>query len=382
MNVRTLALLACVLLIWMVSYYVTTTTTTTFTKFTWSTTTTVSGSSSQLNMLYHTFQPIPQVVSPETTVTFYAHGDVPYTRIQARKLKKQMLQMSASATVSVSSESMVVMQKEEEEVEDEEEAEAGHDSDMENVEFMIHLGDIRMAGPKRPCLPSDYENVASLLRLSPVPVFIILGDNDVHDCPDPDEGLQLWRASFANFESTYWNHTLSVVRPPEYPENFVFQHKHVLFIGVNIVGERTNDENMEMVAQQLTEQVNWVMDVIRQYQMECLLEKKMVGRVVLFYHANPGPHTRPFFKPLRHFIGNDLNYTIPILFLNGDAHRWMYQPRFYNATSLLRVTVTGLAVEPLLKVTIPMDGIYHDPTRAFVMDRRFTSTRTLHNPSD
>lgn len=264
-------------------------------------------------------------------------------------------------------------------VEDEENS----DSEMgEDIEFMIHLGDIRMAGPKRPCLRSEYENVASLLRLSPVPVFIILGDNDVHDCPDPEEGLQLWRSSFANFESTYWNHTFQVHRPLEHPENFVFQHKNVLFIGVNIVGERTNDENIEMVTQQLTEQVNWVMDVIRQYQIECIVEKKMVGRVVLFYHANPGPHTRPFFKPLRHFIGNDLNYTVPILFMNGDAHRWMYQPRFYNATSLLRVTVTGLAVDPLLKVTIPMDGTYHDPTEAFVVDRRLPSIASSQDPSD
>lgn len=365
MNVRALALVACILLIWMVSYYVTTTT------FTFATTKTSKTTS--LNSLYIDFVPVPQVVSPETTVTFYAHGDVPYTRIQARKLKKQMLQMTATVPVSpISSESMVV-------VEDEENS----DSDMgEDIEFMIHLGDIRMAGPKRPCLRSEYENVASLLRLSPVPVFIILGDNDVHDCPDPEEGLQLWRSSFANFESTYWNHTFQVHRPLEHPENFVFQHKNVLFIGVNIVGERTNDENIEMVTQQLTEQVNWVMDVIRQYQIECIVEKKMVGRVVLFYHANPGPHTRPFFKPLRHFIGNDLNYTVPILFMNGDAHRWMYQPRFYNATSLLRVTVTGLAVDPLLKVTIPMDGTYHDPTEAFVVDRRLPSIASSQDPSD
>ena len=356
-NVRLLALLSCVVCIWMVSYYVTTTT------FTLSTA--KRNKVNSLNVLYNGFVPIPQMVTSETTVTFCAHGDVPYTRIQARKLKKQMLHLSET----VSSADSVVMAE-------------GQEGDMEDVEFMIHLGDIRMAGPKRPCLRSDYEDVAALLRLSPVPVFIILGDNDVHDCPDPVEGLQLWRSSFANFDSTYWNHTFSVHRPLDNPENFVFQHKNVLFIGVNLIGERTNEENIEMVTKQLTEQVNWVMDVIRQYQMECLLEKKMVGRVVLFYHANPGPHTRPFFKPLRHFIGNDLNYTLPILFMNGDAHRWMYQPRFYNASSLLRVTVTGLAVEPLLKVSIPMDGTYHDPTQAFVMDRRLSSaTTTSHDPA-
>lgn len=360
-NLRALGWVAGFILIWTVSYYIMSSSTTT--TFQW----TVKTSTSSRGSVEDDWVAVPIPVSPETTVTFCAHGDVPYTRIQARKLKKQMMELS-SATVSASDAAVVIEEQEEQE------------DAMDDIEFMIHLGDIRMAGPNRPCVASDYESVGELLRLSPVPVFMILGDNDVHDCPDPEEGLQLWRAVFRNFESTQWNHSFSVHRPREYPENFTFQHKNVLFIGVNIVGERTNDENIEMVTQRLTAQVNWVMEVMRQYQMECI-RKRMVGRIVLFYHANPGPHTRPFFKPLRHFIGNDLNHTIPVLFMNGDAHRWMYQPRFYNETSLLRITVTGLAVEPLLKVTIPMDGIYQDPTRAFLIDRRLSSTATTTPPT-
>jgi hypothetical protein len=286
-------------------------------------------------ILHNTFLPIRRTVPP--TTTFYAHGDVPYTRIQGRKLKRHMLSVP------------------------------------DDAEFIIHVGDIRMAGPNRTCTAKEYETVASLLRLSPVPVFILLGDNDAVDCPNREEGLAMWRKEFLGFESRYWNHTFVIQRQSlDYPENFAFQYKDVLFIGVNIVGEHANNETIHIITQRLTDQVQWVMDVMRNYQIECANNntKRIVGRIVLFYHANPGPQTRPFFKPLRHFIGNDLNHTIPVLFLNGDAHRWMYEPRFYNESSLLRVTVTGLAVEPLLKVTIASDGIYHDPTEAFAFDRR------------
>jgi hypothetical protein len=294
--------------------------------------------------MIHTFLPIRRTVPPVTT-TFYAHGDVPYTRIQGRKLKQQMLSVP------------------------------------EDAEFIIHVGDIRMAGPNRTCTAQEYETVASLLRLSPVPVLILLGDNDAVDCPNRNEGLAMWRKEFLGFESRYWNHTFVIQRPLDYPENFAFQYKDVLFIGVNIVGEHANNETIHIITQRLTDQVQWVMTVMRNYQIECANTKRIVGRIVLFYHANPGPQTRPFFKPLRHFIGNDLNHTIPVLFLNGDAHRWMYEPRFYNESSLLRVTVTGLAVEPLLKVTIASDGIYHDPTEAFAFDRRLPPVVDDHDPA-
>jgi Calcineurin-like phosphoesterase len=348
MNLNVLIFVACLLFVWIVSYFVMNDSPN-FIASQYKNKIKVNEMSMNIiaNIDMNDFIPIKQNITPETTVTFYAHGDVPYTRIQARKLKTQMLQLSSDPDMTT------------------------------NVDFMIHLGDIRMGGPNHSCTIDEYENVATLLQLSPVPVFIILGDNDVHDCPDPTNGLQLWRTTFSNFESQYWNHTTSmynIIRPKNYPDNFSFQHKNILFIGVNIVGEHIIDSDINDVTQRLTEQVEWVIETIHEYYIECIMYKKMIGRIVLFYHANPGPSTRPFFKPLRHYIGNTLNHSIPILFMNGDAHRYMYQPRFYNASSILRVTVSGLAVDPLLKVTIPLDGLNHDPTDAFRIDRRLTSS--------
>lgn len=74
----------------------------------------------------------------KTTTIFYATGDVPYSTDQASKLKQQLLNIPSDA------------------------------------EFIIHVGDIRNANGKRSiCRQEEYTNVASLLRLSPVPVFIL-----------------------------------------------------------------------------------------------------------------------------------------------------------------------------------------------------------------
>jgi hypothetical protein len=77
------------------------------------------------------------------------------------------------------------------------------------------------------------------LQLSPKPVFLILGDNDWNDCANVDEAYQLWHNTFVDFESKYWDSDLDVSRWVSYPENFAFEHKKVLFIGLNLVGGGT-----------------------------------------------------------------------------------------------------------------------------------------------
>ena len=45
----------------------------------------------------------------------------------------------------------------------------------DNAEFLIHLGDIRSAQKEDACVLSDYQNVAAILKLSRVPVFLVPG---------------------------------------------------------------------------------------------------------------------------------------------------------------------------------------------------------------
>lgn len=82
----------------------------------------------------------PSLSNASCNVTvFYAIADVPYTATESLALPSQVLSLP------------------------------------DNAEFLIHLGDIRSAVKENDCILSDYRNIASTLKLSRVPVFLIPG---------------------------------------------------------------------------------------------------------------------------------------------------------------------------------------------------------------
>jgi len=276
-----------------------------------------------------------------TTAVFYAVGDAPYTEQQERELKEQMLVIPSDA------------------------------------EFVIHIGDIRNAEDGGACQPRDYETAESILRLSPVPVFVILGDNDWNDCSNPNRGLQLWNDTFFQFESSRWDHSFGIVRQPGRVENFSFVHKGALFIGLNIVGGKvlSRDE----WTSRLTDQFEWTRELILGYNKSLSASSLRqggdgvsVGRVVIFGHANPNNNHAKFFGPLRNFIRDELRNGLPILYINGDKHQWRYSPNYYNQTSFLRLMLRGGTSEPPLRVSVNMDGTYVPTNQAFTYDRRLS----------
>jgi Calcineurin-like phosphoesterase len=270
---------------------------------------------------------------PLTTI-FYTHGDVPYSAAQTVKLEAQMRNIPSDA------------------------------------EFIVFVGDLRQAGVNITCQLSEYQKVATLFRLSPVPVFVIIGDNDASDCPNMAEGLQYWNQEFLNFESRYWTHNFVIRRQDGYPDNFAFIHKNNLFVGLNIIGGITRDQTEWEV--RLSAEALWTIDLIREYRqlLNQTFHGTAVGRVVLFGHADPGSRHAPFFQPISSFIKNELQNSIPIVYINGDKHEWTYTPNFYGRSSWLRIGVTGLAAEPLLKVMVDGNGTSINPEQAFVIDRR------------
>ena len=249
--------------------------------------------------------------------TFYVIGDVPYNSSQAEQLRVQMNEIPNDA------------------------------------EFVVHVGDLRFAGSDLPCRRNEYSNVASIMRLSPAhaPVFMLLGDNDYNDCTNPEEGLSFWEDEFIGFESRYWNHTFDILNQPDHQENFGFKHKGTLFIGLNLVGGAVL--NLDDWNNRLTSEVNWTIDLIRNYVIST---SPAVGRVVIFGHAYPTSKHNSFFNPLRDFIRDELQNSIPFLYINGDRHRWLYEPSYLGQPSFLRIMVNGLAIDPPLKVIVTSDG--------------------------
>lgn len=224
---------------------------------------------------------------------------------------------------------------------------------MENIpfdaEFVVHLGDIRNAAGKPPCLQAEYQTVSDILRHSWAPVFVELGDNDWNDCPNPTEGLAYWQQEFLFFYDRYWNNNLNVTTLAGRNENYSFMNKGTLFIGVDMPG--SIPLNMIDWNRQLTDEVNWVMDLIANYKKD-MNAQGLIGQVVLFAHADPTQYHAPFFDPLVNFIANYLNNDIPIVYMNGDGHYWDFRPNFFGQPSFLRIMLTAETVNPPLKVMI------------------------------
>jgi hypothetical protein len=78
-----------------------------------------------------------------TTTTFCAMGDIPYDAYQARLLEQEMLHNVPTT-----------------------------------CKFVIHVGDLRSSNGTQNCTRQKFQMVADILILSPVPVFVLLGDND------------------------------------------------------------------------------------------------------------------------------------------------------------------------------------------------------------
>ncbi|EEC48618.1 predicted protein [Phaeodactylum tricornutum CCAP 1055/1] len=250
------------------------------------------------------------VAIPPGITTFRVIGDVPYTPRQAREL---VVQMNAIPL---------------------------------DTEFIVHVGDIRNGGDKLVCYLSEYESVDEILSLSPVPLFLIMGDNEWNDCPNVDEGLTMWNNLFTAYESKYWTHNFNITRLAGWESTtFAFLNKGTLFIGLNLVGGRV--VNRSAWDRRLADQASWTIGLIREHMVP----------TVIFGHAFPTENHDPFFYPMTEFIRDELQNSLPIVYMNGDKHQWLYEPSFYGQTSWTRIMVTGGSREPPLKMVVDPNNL-------------------------
>lgn len=216
--------------------------------------------------------------------------------------------------------------------------------------FIVHVGDIK--GGASPCDEAVYEKVADMLRKSAAPVFILPGDNEYNDCPDPADAWRRWARHFMAFDER-WNHALPVMRQTARPENFAFVHRRVLFIGLNLVGGKVHDEK-EWRDRQLDD-LAWT--------RRCFDDAgDAVTSAVVFIHAKPNPTHAVFTGG---FIPQAASFGKPLLLLHGDGHVWIHDRPFEAAPNVLRVQVDQGGKAPPLLVTVT-----HDADQPFLLDRR------------
>ena len=105
--------------------------------------------------------------------------------------------------------------------------------------FLVHLGDIQDAD-QTACPLSQYTKVSNLLQQSPLPVFVVPGEDDWMNCPNQEAAWSNWERTFLQFER-HFPHDFQVLRYDRLKENFALVHKSVLFVGIHETNGRIED---------------------------------------------------------------------------------------------------------------------------------------------
>jgi len=219
-------------------------------------------------------------------------------------------------------------------------------------EFVIHLGDIQKNQREIPCGEEKYQRVAKTLSRSPRPLFIIPGDNEYNDCINADQAWGFWVKHFMRFDQR-WPHNFRVFRQLEREENFAFVRNHVLFVSIHLVSGRVHDPaEWEQRHQQ---DMQWIEKIFSFY-------KDSVSSAVIFSHAYPT-------ATLHHDCAARISavaaaFARPVLYLQGDGHKWLYD-RPFRAKNILRVQVDMGGIAPPITVRVT-----DDPKQPFYFDRR------------
>ena len=289
-----------------------------------------------------TLNPTPQPVTnapitppdgtSDTLLTFCVIADVPYNNNEVKELPNQIA------------------------------------TQMEGCEFLVHLGDI-MTGDDA-CTDDKYSDVRDMLLASPVPAFIVVGDNEWNDCGNNNQikaGWNLWEKNFMQIEDNWANHPFNVTRQLGYQENFYFVHKRTLVIGLNIVGGKVHDSG-EWITR-LSKSHEWVESLVLQNV------PSNADGVIVMAHGRPTTDHRHFFNPMRTMMEDVLDNKVPLLYLHGDGHSWIYTPNYYEQSNYLRIQHAGGVRDPILKILADPNKLGPSVTDSFQYDRQLDKFR-------
>lgn len=293
-----------------------------------------------------TFRPTTEAERTYKTFSFVVFGDIPYSEEEAAYLEAQLYQLGIDADGNPNIDDL----------------------------FAVHVGDI-MGGSdsqSNPCNRDEYRFVEEILtKVSPIPIFLQVGDNDWTECEDPDEGWRYWKESFFDLDKNWAAHqnltysastsgglsgaqlsrmdVPTIMSPSEFTgmvqrqdkrkENFVFMHERVLFLGINMIfdvfstteREDRMEDNKEFVREQLA-----------------LRSDMKLRAVILFGHA----WYDNFFDELKEELTVGLDGT-PVVYFHGNGHEWYFDDEYYGVDNPFYVMqVDNGAVAPPLKITV------------------------------
>ena len=207
-------------------------------------------------------------------------------------------------------------------------------NEMSNSELMFHVGDIKSG--RTPCDEDVYIKVAGYLKVLNVPTFIVPGDNEWNDCPDPETAWSYWVKYFMGFEKN-WKMDLKIDRQPECEENFAFISKDVLFIGLNLVGGIIHDSSEWKTRHK--KNADWI-------NFQFSENKDGVRAAVILAQANPDEKHTDF---MTRFLSAAVEFGKPIIFIHGDGHEWIYEESWLKS-NIIRIQVDKGGIAPPVKL--------------------------------
>lgn len=211
-------------------------------------------------------------------------------------------------------------------------------------QFLVHVGDFQSA-ILTGCDEYAYNSAHSLMapsNSSKLPIFMLPGDNDWNDCPQPDTAWEHFWNYFGRFEELWDLSHLHVQRQKSREENFSIYKGGVLFVGMNIVGGSVHDPVEWM--ERLEDNMEWFMESVAQPKSNGNLRA-----IVIFGHAQPRNVHNTLFDPLAQEIKN-LGY--PTLYVCGDSHVWQVAHNFKDVPNWTKINVDMGRYAPPVRLTV------------------------------
>jgi len=210
-------------------------------------------------------------------VTFYVTSNTPFSNADTNLLQRQLSSLDAVGKKAAS--------------------------------FLVHLGSLSTN-----CSSQSFSYASNLLKKSPIPVFVVPGDDDWSNCPNPIIALDTWRSSFLNFDIK--NKFQTGILPSEKmsqisrPENFSFLLYGILFIGLDIVSNSTSPTL-------ILENTQW----IEMSLSSAVYSKSEYRAVVLLGHAPISSSKGSFFFSILDTLSG-LNKPVLYIHANDGSGSW------------------------------------------------------------
>ncbi|MGH2571771.1 MAG: Calx-beta domain-containing protein, partial [bacterium] len=207
------------------------------------------------------------------------------------------------------------------------------------AKFFVHVGDIKSGDEL--CDETRYVNVANILKSCQIPVFMLPGDNEWGDCPDPALAWQYWDSNFMEFDDNFCK-TFTVERQTVRPEHWAFPVDGVLFMGMNLPNQEETGSGIRV-----QDAADWLVEKLADYGTQ-------VRALVVFGHAFDGGDRDVFFDQLQ---ASAIAFGKPVLYVMGDLHDWEQDNPFPLAPNITRIVVNQGGYEDPVQITVTTDPL-------------------------